>query len=332
MPNANDGRKARFPANVAGRMVYKRNYIGAFKKLFETSVKAWSENETQFEGHKAHPNIRAYHQYVNKFTDAAGEHYVRFTVREDNPGKGAQNNIHGAEVTSVEVYEKGNDSTLPEFQTGRSESPDGARTSRQDRKLALFFSDFNPSSVSKVVDENGEPLVVWHGSDLDGGIYPGAIYTADERDVARSYRKNPYGVFVNIRNPRIVDANFNGNDDLFGEADEDNPDGGTSIDGLVNETMYHMDDQFDGPIVRSVVDAGDGTGDGIPTNEYIPFNQDSSQVKSATDNAGTFSARPDIRHSGVRSAGAIGDGRTPAGLRREMGRNAQEGGGVGGRG
>lgn len=146
--NANDGRKVRFPANVAGRMVYKRNYIGAFKKLFETSVKAWSENETQFEGHKAHPNIRAYHQYVNKFTDAAGEHYVRFTVREDNPGKGAQNNIHGAEETAVEVYEKGNDSTLPEFQTGRSESPDGARTSRQDRKLALFLSDFNPSSVS----------------------------------------------------------------------------------------------------------------------------------------------------------------------------------------
>ncbi len=223
--NANDGRKVRFPANVAGRMVYKRNYVGAFKKLFETSVKAWSENETQFEGHKAHPNIRAYHQYVNKFTDAAGEHYVRFTVREDNPGKGAQNNIHGAEVTAVEVYEKGNDSTLPEFQTGRSESPDGARTSRRDRKLALFLSDFNPSSVSKVVDENGEPLVVWHGSHWDplaeepgkavfrdayrgtgsgdNGFFGRGFYFAFTEDEAQTYGRRTGGYFLNLRNPFV---------------------------------------------------------------------------------------------------------------------------------
>ena len=146
--NKNDGRKVRFPSNVAGRMVFHKRTAAAFKELFESSVRAWSENETHFEGHKAHSNIRAYHQYVNKFTDTEGEHFVRFTVREDNPGKGAQNNVHAAVVTNVELLENGSDSTLPDSSTGRSESLAQGISPRADKKLALFISDFKPENVS----------------------------------------------------------------------------------------------------------------------------------------------------------------------------------------
>lgn len=73
---------------------------------------------------------------------------------------------------------------------------------------------FNPNSVSKVVDENGEPLVVYHGTNnkwnildtemfgknTDEGYYGKGLYLSSVENKAAQYG-NIMKLFVNIKNP-----------------------------------------------------------------------------------------------------------------------------------
>ena len=87
-----------------------------------------------------------------------------------------------------------------------------------------WFGDWenDPENASKVVDENGEPLVVYHGSkDNSFTIFDstkndkgqkGFFFTNDST-MASSYGKNPRGFFINSRNPYIIEGhNKNWND------------------------------------------------------------------------------------------------------------------------
>lgn len=79
-----------------------------------------------------------------------------------------------------------------------------------------WFGDWlnDPQNASKVVDENGEPLVVYHGTNakfskfresIDGGLGRGIYFTEDElfaKSVIINAQVMP--VFLNIRNPYIT--------------------------------------------------------------------------------------------------------------------------------
>jgi len=82
-----------------------------------------------------------------------------------------------------------------------------------------WFGDWinDPANASKVVDENGEPWVVYHGgrknidafrekSDRFEDTY--GIYTTDDKIKAGVYAMMEHGdiysVFLNIKNPKIV--------------------------------------------------------------------------------------------------------------------------------
>ena len=131
-----------------------------------------------------------------------------------------------------------------------------------------------PTNVSKVVDENGEPLIVYHSGnsgitafrrafDKTGigrqfwgkGFYFGTIKSKDEW--ARRYEEKTgkkaeqYAVFLNLRNPKL---------------------------GALDKT----DTNFDGAILPSIK-----TTEGMTEPMYIAI--DSNQIKSATDNNGDFS-------------------------------------------
>ena len=223
--NTNDGRSVRFPSKSAGRFVFVKRYAGAFRELFESSRRAWSESETQFEGHKGHRNIKAYHHYINKFKTSDGEYYVRFTVREGNPGVvEGENNVHSAEVSSVELYKKGATQTVNLDRNVAPSMDDNAKAPYLDYKIANFLDRVNEESVSKVVDENGEPLVVWHGGknnsftsfehghSLENGVGAVNKYTDDEdvgfyfspnKDYATQYAggEEPRAFWVSIKKP-----------------------------------------------------------------------------------------------------------------------------------
>ena len=80
-----------------------------------------------------------------------------------------------------------------------------------------WFGDWehDPENASKVVDENGEPRVVYHGTNADGftvfdsskveiSWYSHGFYFSDKKSDAKSYGDNVFSAFLNIRNPFMI--------------------------------------------------------------------------------------------------------------------------------
>ena len=160
--NERDGRVVVFPTKSAGKIHYHKGFntgevIRNFKSLFESAMPIISEKEILKEGHKVHGNVESYEHYINKFSANGNEYFIRFTVPVIRNNKGA-GNVHSSAISEVSIYKNG-DSTLTLIQTPGSSSP-----SFIDRKLADFLNAVNKKNVSQVVDENGEPLVVYHGT------------------------------------------------------------------------------------------------------------------------------------------------------------------------
>lgn len=82
--------------------------------------------------------------------------------------------------------------------------------------LALRAEDVKreEENMSKVVDENGEPRVVYHGTDsqftvfdsskVETSWYSHGFYFSDKKSDAKSYGDNIVPVFLNIRNPFMI--------------------------------------------------------------------------------------------------------------------------------
>ena len=138
-----------------------------------------------------------------------------------------------------------------------------------------WFGDWehDPENASKVVDENGEPLAVYHGTQNRGftvfeksmmrsggakknkgkNLYGDGFYFASDYYTAQSYGRNILECFLNIRNPAP--------NDLMLDAENDG---------------------IRGSVPGSVI--------------FVAF--EPTQIKSATDNRGTFdSDNPDITFS-----------------------------------
>ncbi|MDR2694747.1 MAG: hypothetical protein LBB74_11145 [Chitinispirillales bacterium] len=108
MKNDNDGRRAILPVDSVGKILRHRGYelsriIKSIPELYKTSLFGWSERENVRPGHKEHPNIKEYHNYINKFTDGDGEYYIRFTVNEETakPNRVGRNIVHSAAVSDI---------------------------------------------------------------------------------------------------------------------------------------------------------------------------------------------------------------------------------------
>lgn len=83
-------------------------------------------------------------------------------------------------------------------------------------EFKAWFGDWenDPENASKVVDENGEPLVVYHGTDsefnifdktkrgtkTDYGVYGKGFYFSKSRITSESYGNNVKSVFLNVKN------------------------------------------------------------------------------------------------------------------------------------
>ena len=212
-------------------------------------------------------------------------------------------------------------------------APNGANTNlTEDQWLSVrtaafknWFGDWehDPQNASKVVDENGEPRVVYHGTYGDFTVFDKAkIGSATDYGIwGRGFyftnmENTPYGnkklaLFLNIRNPFIF------ND--YKSAEE--------IGDYLNiwDGNFHEDDRFG--IFRpyatgaaQIADSAQERGhDGLIAvlgkwTEYIAF--DSVQVKSATQNRGTYDPKnPDITFSiaSAQDQGLFHDGHFEAG-------------------
>jgi hypothetical protein len=212
------------------------------------------------------------------------------------------------------------------------------------QQFKRWFGDWekSPHSASKVVDEDGEPLTVYHGTaeefftfdktqggrNTDAPSAKKAFFFTDDERIAEGYAEDSrpkyiddlrrraerldnqsvyrwnlrneaerayeeyeqaeldynshgivMGVYLNMRNPYIVD--YNGSQ--YRES------------SYADNLNYALKHGYDGVIFKNTFDSSNKSYDEASTI-YAVFNPE--QIKSATDNVGTFDKNnPDIRYS-----------------------------------
>ena len=172
-----------------------------------------------------------------------------------------------------------------------------------------WFGDWenDPENASKVVDENGEPLVVYHGSTRTSkeasSIVSIEYFTTPDIEQAASYtgyfegrgKREDYirSVFMNLRNPLILDNKGR----AFYETEYE----GKTINSDVLVKIA-KEKGYDGLMLWNTKDFGDNI-EAVDINQlenpstFVALNT-SNQIKSATDNVGTFDPNnPDIRYA-----------------------------------
>lgn len=149
-----------------------------------------------------------------------------------------------------------------------------------------WFGDWenNPSEASKVVDENGEPLIVYHHRKTElndfnkrtDNIFPGIYFSLKPFTWFGNYQ---IAAFLNIKNPANISSEITTDMDIDTEKyyQKEGYDGAIGIFTDLDETEKHLEGKI---------------------AEIVAFNP--NQIKSATDNVGSFSTtNDDIRFSSI---------------------------------
>ncbi|MDR3049205.1 MAG: hypothetical protein LBV16_05125, partial [Elusimicrobiota bacterium] len=160
------------PINTAGKIISHKGFdistiVKFFPEMFSDAILIESLDNNN--NHKQHNNIKSWHNLLNQFKIGNDTYFIRFTVKENKVGRNSGNEqgdklLHSSFVSDVAIYKKaGGESNL-------SGIINPARTlPPTDAILQQYIDAVNNSS--KVVDENGKPLVVYHGSNQTFNIF-----------------------------------------------------------------------------------------------------------------------------------------------------------------
>lgn len=260
--------------------------LGKIRKFFKDLwIKVTNWNSVR-------PHLTAYYQMINR-----GEYSNKELPVETLSQARARQEEYSKEMQDILANAK-RDSE------GHLLAPNGKVSNLNERQYAQvrtkafkdWFGDWenNPKNASKVVDENGEPLVVYHrspnkfntfdinkiGTTTDTGQYGKGFYFGVEND--RAEGNNVYEVFLNIRNPYNITKESRS----------------SNIAYTYNRPFNEWTDWHKKNISKEeadLVNSKDGIIDLVEDNEFVVKN--SNQIKSATDNIGTFDTNnPDIRY------------------------------------
>jgi hypothetical protein len=177
------------------------------------------------------------------------------------------------------------------YYTNRVKFSASAQQAENDQTETVAFKDWfgdwknHPESASKVVNADGTPKVVYHGTNAEFNTFQqenGAYFFSESRDYAESMADERGGnriieAYLKMKNPYTVKLSPKQFTDNIAEA--------PSI-------RYAKEHGNDGVIFEY-----DGSKEDLAYDKfYVVF--DSAQIKSATDNIGTFDkTNPDIRFS-----------------------------------
>ena len=332
--------------DLAGRLAqeHKFPYEGSADFLTDFAQNVWGQKETRF---SFADNPRP--------TDAE----IAEAQRQKDEVKAKWTNPDGTMKKGYHLAPNGKESKLTEDQWLQVRTPN----------FKKWFGDWEnaPENASKVVDENGEPMVVYHGTDwkplaekAGEAVFKSSLiknssegfgfYFTKDKTLASGFGE-PVACFLNLRNPKYAYDRLSliSTEELEdGDVDVENFDAENAarirnalgewknameakgwdfyneidpylLDGLPKETNtiesildyvlsadsflkaedYNAEDFYN--------DAREAAADVFGIDGYISENygNDSgvyvalkpNQIKSATDNAGTFSENPDIRWS-----------------------------------
>ncbi len=301
--------------------------IAAIPQIIENSIYIDSE-ENHDKG--KNPNVAEYQYYVCGLKIGGEDYTVRSTIAVDRNG----NRYYDHKLTHIE---KGKllDLSVRVTNPARSQAEDGngsiTNSERKDTKLFSILQ-INPqenAKISQIVDENGEPMVVYHatpeqftkfdiersGRNTGDAWYGKGFYFSEMKQDL--YGKNVMPVFLNIRKP--IDITDDKWDKFFNEHSDEFTVGykGFTYKDLIEETKgkYNYLDLLEKyglykylPILppkaidvrgqlRRVFDKYGYNGVIAETsfplfgNEYVAFSP--NQIKSATNNNGDFSEDED---------------------------------------
>ena len=292
-------------SSVKNRKLLSRRLYAILPQLLKESAYAGYEENTKLD---KKPHVLGYETYYAAVSIGGKVYSVRIAVdriKNDVRGRGyyyhqVEDVSLGDEVGSTRVL---SDSTS---QVSTPSSPNGKII------LSQLTGKVN-NDASKVVDENGEPLVVYHGTDgkftnfnvsakpVNRTGNPQGIYLTPIMDEAADYGSNVMQVFVNAKNPYIegkstANKNMLNNYAKILKHNYSNY-GDSWIDDVIipdfNKSGRFKD--IDGAFKSDVMISGgyDSYNDG---RHVIAFNP--NQIKSATSNNGNFSSgNDDIRFS-----------------------------------
>ena len=154
--NKSDGRNADFAVQSVGKVLRHKGFeygkvFESVGDLFTNAQKVYSNAEEQKEGHKAHPNVKAYHNYVNKIGLGGKEYYIRFTTRELVSKKvKVPDNMHSFSVSEIALYENKKADPINVSGSNPGENSDQPFI---DSRLADFFKSVKQNSVSDGINE-----------------------------------------------------------------------------------------------------------------------------------------------------------------------------------
>ena len=212
--------------------------------------------------------------------DIDGKDYrVKTTLKRYND-KNTPNKAYSYEVTEIELLEGLSG-------TSHTQSADSVPTSNNSITAANLLNNVQTSngganildSYSKVVDENGEPLVVWRAGRTDG-------YNVFDENRGANWR----GFYFTNRDAALQNyaTGENGESQLRSFfLNSRNPDTSNNFNVLQGDKKELTDLGYDGMIYAP---------EGIDARNFEVKVFEPTQIKSATDNNGEFDANnPDIR-------------------------------------
>jgi len=123
-----------------------------------------------------------------------------------------------------------------------------------------WFGDWenNQNNSSKIIDENGEPMLLFHGtnnefSEFKNAYHKNRYFFTNDEELSRSYGSRNIKVFLNIKKPLKTNSNID-----FSNTFDD-----SEIDG-----------KYDGVIYNSETEKGE------PINAIIAFNPNQIKIIS----------------------------------------------------
>ena len=319
--NRYDNRRIEFVNNAFGKIARHKNsalildIIPQLNDLFESAIPIYFEEERE---PLKSTNIVGSRNYLGKVRVNDEDYYVRITAQELTPSwkqneKQGKSNFHNMAVSDIAIYDESGSSV-----TAKDYSIDNDNRNRfVDAKLQHFFETAREAreNSSKVVDENGEPMVVYHGTDTRASFnkFKGAVhFFTENKDIAGDFgvdasmdkvRKGRdfseyadekgylgykiYETFLSLQNPFIVDADNSEWDEIKTPKEM----GGKGAKTTDQIGRWAKRNGYGGVVIKNTIDANSH----IPISQYIAFNP--TQIKSATDNIGTFDGEnEDIRY------------------------------------
>lgn len=190
------------------------------------------------------------------------------------------------------------------------------------------FNRWNAGNT--IVDENGKPLKLYHGTDSDFDVFDkskvgkntkvaSAFNFSDSQETAKTYGKRIVPVYANMKNPITID--FDGRSSTYFMGKLRNPQEITDKvrnivsdmknrynidDDVIDELKYlgfrEYSDDLDGIVFKNVLD-NYGLG-GKPSTNYVAF--EPNQIKSV-NNSGAWSSSPSLSDAGWKAKPSLKD-------------------------